>query len=351
MQSPTRLALGALALSALAFSPAAGQERYDVGGDHVAIFNLAGEITLTGTSGGAVTVAVRRGGADAEQLRVDVGDVGGVQALRVIYPSDRVVYDRGGWGGNTEVRVREDGTWDDREQWRGRGDRVRVSSRGSGLDAHADLSIGVPRGQRVEIFLAVGRISAENVDGRVLLDTHAGGVVARSMSGFLSVDTGSGSVEVLGMQGDLEVDTGSGSVRVADVSGSEIGVDTGSGGVEATGLTASRIEIDTGSGGIDLLRSAARDVRLDTGSGSVEAELSGEVENVEVDTGSGSVTLRLPESLSATVAIETGSGGIEVDFPIAITRRSRDELRGQIGDGAGRIVVDTGSGSIRLLRL
>lgn len=351
MQSPTRLTLGALALSALALSPAAAQERYDVGGDHVAVYNLAGEIDLTGVSGGAVTVEIRRGGADAEQLRVAVGDVGGVQALRVIYPSDRVVYDPGNWRGNTEVRVRQDGTWDNREQWRSRGDRVRVSSRGSGLEAHADLTIGVPRGQRVEIFLAVGRITAENVDGRVLLDTHSGGVVARSMRGFLSVDTGSGSVQVMGMDGDLEVDTGSGSVRVSDVRASEIGIDTGSGPVAATGLAASRIEIDTGSGGIDLLRSSASDVRLDTGSGSVEAELSGDVENLEVDTGSGSVTLRLPESLSATVAIETGSGGIEVDFPVSITRRSRDELRGQIGDGSGRIVVDTGSGSIRLLRL
>ena len=351
MQSSTRLTLGALALSALALSPAAAQERFNVGGDHVAVYNLAGEITLTGTSGGAVTVEVRRGGADAEQLRVAVGDVGGVQALRVIYPSDRVVYDRGRWSGNTEVRVREDGTWDDREQWRSRGDRVRVSSRGSGLDAHADLTIGVPRGQRVEVFLAVGRITAENVDGRVVLDTHSGAVLARSMSGFLIVDTGSGSVEVAGMQGDLEVDTGSGSVRVSDVRAREVGVDTGSGSVAATGVTAEVIEIDTGSGGIDLLRSSARDVRLDTGSGSVEAELSGVVDNLEVDTGSGSVTLRLPESLSATLAIETGSGGIEVDFPVSITRRSRDELRGQIGDGGGRIVVDTGSGSIRLLRL
>ncbi|HUG39744.1 MAG TPA: DUF4097 family beta strand repeat-containing protein [Longimicrobiales bacterium] len=351
MGKPMRLMVGAAALSALALSPASAQERYDVGGDRVAIYNLAGAISVTPASGRAVTVDVRRGGGDASGLRVEVGEVGGVQALRVIYPSDRVVYDPGSWRGNTELRVRPDGTWDNREVWRSRGDRVRVSSRGSGMEAHADLTIGVPRGQRIEVYLAVGRITAENVDGHVLLDTHSGGVSARAMSGFLRVDTGSGSVEVLGMQGDLEVDTGSGSVRVRDVRGQEIALDTGSGSVEADGLFASRIEIDTGSGRIDLLRSSAREVRLDTGSGSVEAELSGEIADLEVDTGSGSVSLRLPENLSATLAIETGSGGIEVDFPVSITRRARDELRGQIGDGRGRIVVDTGSGSIRLRRM
>jgi DUF4097 and DUF4098 domain-containing protein YvlB len=114
---------------------------------------------------------------------------------------------------------------------------------------------------------------------------------------------------------------------------------------------AERIVIDTGSGGIDLLRSGARDVRLDTGSGSVEAELGTVIDRLVVDTGSGSVSLRLPENLGATLEIETGSGGIEVDFPVAITRRARDELRGTIGDGRGRITIDTGSGSVRIRRM
>lgn len=352
MVNPMRLVAGTAMLSALTLSPAAAQERYNVGGDHVAIYNLAGEVDVGAAAGREVTVQVTRGGADAEGLRVEVGDIGGgVQALRVIYPSDRVVYDPSGWNGQTEMRVRADGTWGGDSGMRGRGERVRISSRGTGMQAHADLRIGVPRGQRVDIYIGAGRISAENVDGRVRLDTQTGEVVARGMSGWLSIDTGSGSVEVAGMQGELDVDTGSGSVRVSDVRGERLLVDTGSGGVDATGVTASRIEIDTGSGGIDLLRSSAREVRLDTGSGSVDAELSGQIDDLEVDTGSGGVTLRLPESLDATLALETGSGGIDVEFPISVTRRARDELRGQIGSGRGRIVVDTGSGSIRLRRM
>ena len=211
MRSPRRpvlMGVTAIAASVLAVSGAAAQERFNVGGDHVAVYNLAGEVDVVGTTGGDVTVEVRRAGADASQLRVEVGEIGGgVEALRVIYPADRIVYDDGpGWGGSSELRVRPDGTWGGGEGWRNSGDRVRVSGRGSGLEAHADLRIGVPRGQRVDIYLAVGRITAENVEGRILLDTHSGGIIARSMRGFLRADTGSGEVEVAGMEGDLEVD-------------------------------------------------------------------------------------------------------------------------------------------------
>ena len=325
----------------------AAQESYTLRGGEVAIYNLAGEVEVVGVDGDRVSVRVMRGGSDGGELDVQVGEIAGRQTLRVIYPASRVHYDGRGWGGNTTIRVAGDGTWGgDRS-----GDPVRVSSRGSGLDAYADLRIEVPRGQEIDVYIGVGRITASNLDGRVRLDTHSGGVEARGMAGYLNIDTGSGSVEVLGMDGDLDVDTGSGHVYLSDVTGERVGVDTGSGGVDGDGVRAERIEIDTGSGGIELRRSAARDVELDTGSGSVNVELATDVDRLIVDTGSGSVTLRLPEELGARLEIETGSGGIDVDFPVLATRRARDQLRGEIGDGQGRIMIDTGSGSVRIRRM
>lgn len=172
----------------------AAQESHSVRGDAVAIYNLAGEVEVVGASGGEVRVQVMRGGDEGGRLNVQIGEIDGRQALRVIYPSDRIHYDAGGWGGNTEVRVRRDGTWGG--EWRDRGERVRISSRRSGLDAYADLRVEVPRGQQLDLYIAVGRITASNVDGRILLDTRSGGVEARSMSGRLTIDTGSGSVRV-----------------------------------------------------------------------------------------------------------------------------------------------------------
>jgi lia operon protein LiaG len=325
------------------------QERYAIGGSHVAVFNIAGEVQVRGTTGGQVTVEVERGGRAGDDLRVELGEVGGRQTLRVVYPSDRIVYGGRGWSGSTQLRVQPDGTWGgERTSLLRRGRAVTVVGRGRGSEAHANLRIAVPRGQRVDIHLAVGSITAENVDGQVRLDTHAGGVTARQMAGHLTIDTGSGAVEVAGMQGDLLIDTGSGRVRVTDIAGDRVSIDTGSGSVVAEGIAADRLLIDTGSGGIAVRRGSGRDIRLDTGSGSVNAELSGALDRLVIDTGSGSVTLALPHDVDASLVVDTGSGRIDVGLPLSITRQARNELRGVLGAGRGTIRIDTGSGSVRV---
>jgi hypothetical protein len=330
----------AVALSA----PAGAQERYSVGGSEVAIYNLAGQVEVVGGSGSDVVVEVMRGGSDAEQLTVEVGEVRGRETLRVIYPADRVVYERRG-GGNTELRVNDDGTFGG-----GRGgDRVQVSGSGRGLEAYADLRITVPAGKDVAVYLAAGEINASDVSSDLRLDTHSGAVEARGIRGDLLVDTGSGSVVVEEVAGAVNVDTGSGSVTINDVNGGDVRVDTGSGGVRGSNITAGSVNVDTGSGGVELFRVGSADVYVDTGSGSVEVEITTDIDRLEVDTGSGSVTVRMPADVGASVEVETGSGGIDVDLPLQIRSVRRDYLRGEIGDGRGTIVIDTGSGSIRLL--
>ena len=85
-------------------------------------------------------------------------------------------------------------------------------------------------------------------------------------------------------------------------------------------------------------------------SGSVSADLNGEVWNVGVETGSGDVTLKMPPTIGAEVDIETSSGDIETDFEVAVTRHARDHMTGRIGDGRGKIAIETGSGGIKLVK-
>ena len=91
--------------------------------------------------------------------------------------------------------------------------------------------------------------------------------------------------------------------------------------------------------------------RVDTGSGDVEVRLLAPCDDIEIDTGSGSVTLAVPEGLSAQVEIETGSGGIDLGFPVQVRKLESDHVTGQIGDGRGRLRIDTGSGSVRLIKI
>jgi hypothetical protein len=339
-------------LVASRIADAQATERRTVTGAAVAIYNLAGRVRIEGAGGADVMVEVTRGGADAGRLRVETGPRRDWQTLRVIYPADRIVYPRlGGWGSRTTLRVDDQGYFDDSGDWRGsRSGRVEIRGSGSGLEAWADLRIIVPRGKRVAVHLAAGEVTASNVDGDLEVDVSAATITTERTRGRLSLDTGSGSVRVTDAQGSVNLDTGSGSVTVSDVRGDELRMDTGSGSISGRNIEVRTLTADIGSGGLRLSGVKASRVSLDTGSGGTELELLTDVEDVNVDAGSGPISLRLPAGVGAEVEIETGSGGIETDFPIEVTRWERNYLRGRLGDGKGRIRIDSGSGGVRLLR-
>lgn len=337
-------------------APAVGQraERHALRGADVAIYNLAGRVTIERGTGADVVVEVTRGGSDAERLRVETGPLRGRGTVRIVYPDDNITYAAGrGWGASATLHVRDDGTFGDSDHgggWRGEGRRVRITTRGGGLEAHADLRVLVPAGQKIAVYLGLGEAAASDVEGDLRIDLAAAGVRTQRTKGTLVLDTGSGKIEVTDAEGDVTLDTGSGGVSATRVRGPQLNIDTGSGGVTVSEAAVDALRIDTGSGGVNATAVRARDISIDTGSGSVTLTLSSDVESLSIDTGSGGVTLAVPESLGAQVEIETGSGNIDFAFPVQATRMGRSHFRGTIGDGRGRIVVETGSGSVRLRR-
>lgn len=245
---PTKVA--ALAAAVLIAGPLSGQEVERISGRSVSVYNLAGQVQIVRGSGPDVVVRITRGGSDASELRVETGVVRDRSSLRIIFPSDEIVYPELGRGSNTTVSVRGDGTFSDGDN--GRGDRVRIQGRGSGLEAWADLVIEVPEGKDFALYVAVGEVEATGITGDLRIDTGSGGVTATGITGSLEIDTGSGSITARDINGDLGVDTGSGRVEVSGVTGRRIEIDTGSGGVSGSRLEADVLIVDTGSGSIEL---------------------------------------------------------------------------------------------------
>jgi hypothetical protein len=335
----------------------ASTERYFMSGQRIEICNLAGTMRVVQGAGPRAEVLVTRGGPDAARLRVVQSTRDGESRLHVIYPGSRVVYPRRnggswqGWGSRTTLTVDNDGCLGNGSRHFSFGShRVTIVGSGSGLHAWADVELRVPRGCRTIYRLGVGEMSAVGVDGDLTLDVAAASVTAERTSGSLLVDTGSGSVVLRGNRGDISVDTGSGHVEFADLNGGEVKVDTGSGGVEGTGVVAENLLVDTGSGsvGLDGVRSGR--INIDTGSGGVRVGLLEAPRSLLVDTGSGGVTIVGPANLGAEIEFETGSGHIESDYTMTVESKDHGYLRGTIGDGRGRIRVDTGSGGVRLRR-
>ena len=349
MQVLPTLTLGCLLLLP-AVARAQQGERYTLNADEVAIYNLAGSLTVEPGAGG-LSVEVTRGGGDAARLRVERGELEGRETLRVVYPGESIVYGGIEPGSSTTLRVREDGTFGDGDSGDGdRGRKVKVAGGGDGLRAHADLTVRMPAGSRVSLHLAVGRVAISRVNGELVVDGHSAPVTATGTRGTLVLDVGSGPVRVSDAEGSLNVDTGSGGVEVSKFTGGELSIDTGSGGVVGSELRAGEIRIDTGSGDIELTAVTSPVLTLETGSGRIAAELRGTLRELAVETGSGDISVRAPASLAAEVEIETASGGIETDFALQVTRHSRDHVVGRIGDGTGRVAIETGSGDVRLLK-
>lgn len=345
--------VAAIVLPALAFpqSLAAQAEQRSIRGAQVSIYNLAGQVRAMAGTGDAVTVEITRRGADRDKLRIETGTVRSRETLRIVYPADRIVYPELRNRTRISLRVREDGTFSDEGWTRDSRDEVEIRDSGSGLEAFADLVVRVPRGQKIDLYLGVGRVEVANVEGDILVDVGAAEVDIAGTKGNLTLDTGSGRVAVRDATGSLNIDTGSGGVTIDRVKGDVLNIDSGSGGIQASDVDMRDLEADIGSGGLRFYRTKATNITVEAGSGGVNLELLSNVENLEVETGSGGATIRLPATVSAELEAETGSGGFSTDFEITTRRVSRNHVVGRIGDGKGRIRLEAGSGSIRLLKM
>jgi lia operon protein LiaG len=338
--------------SLVAQGASAATEQRSIRGAQVAIYNLVGKLKAIPGTGDAVVVEIARGGADASKLKIESGSLRGRETLRIVYPSDRIVYPEMRYRSRTSVNVRPDGTFSDGGDWNEWRDRDRVEIRGSGdgLEAYADLTVRVPKGQKIELFLAVGRLEIQNVEGDLMVDVASADVDISGTKGPLSLDTGSGRVTVKDATGNLSLDSGSGGLMVDRVKGGTLHIDSGSGGVEGNDIEVAELNADVGSGGLRLYKVKSPVVTAETGSGGITIEILSDIQRLSVETGSGGATVRVPATLSAEIDAETGSGGFSTDFEVTTRRVGRNHISGRIGDGKGRISIEAGSGSVRLLK-
>jgi lia operon protein LiaG len=343
----------ALLVAAIVPASAGGQqpERFTLEGRTAAVYNLVGRMKVERGSGDRIVVEVTRVGTDAGRLTIATGVVRGRSALRVTYPSDVILYQDSNNRGRSTFDVNDDGTFGDDDRG-GSTDRHRIEVRswGSGLDAHADLRVLVPNGMTLFIRTGVGETTVDNVEGTLDVSSSAGHVSVSHLRGPLTIDNGSGGTELTDVTGDVNLDSGSGGATLDGIRGGTLHMDVGSGSLRGRAIEMREIVADVGSGGVRLAGVKTQKLHLETGSGGSDVELLTPVDDVQIEAGSGGVTLRLPSSLGATVDIETGSGGIDTDFEVKVSRMERRALRGTVGDGRGRIKIESGSGNVRLLK-
>ncbi len=203
-----------------------------------------------------------------------------------------------------------------------------VKNKRYGNNVSISYEIVVPADTRVKSDTGSGSQTITDIRGPVTADTGSGRITLTNIGNAVDASTGSGSIVADGVAGAFEAHTGSGSVRLTQTAPGDVVVTTGSGGSELSGVVGA-LKVRAGSGRVV-----------------VDGVQKGEW---NLDTGSGSVHVSLPDDAAFELDAETGSGSINIDHPLTVKGRiSKRHLRGQVRGGGDLLIVETGSGSIKI---
>jgi Putative adhesin len=310
------LALGLLSASCRGGPPATGSfER---------TFNISGPVRLElNNAAGDVTI---RGGADGS-----VHIHGDVRVSGIGF-------------GNAQQRLNEIVSNPPLEQ---KGDTVRI---GKDLARMHNLSIAyvieVPQSTEISTKLASGAQNISGIRGPVQADAASGAIRANNIDRAVHLATASGAVEAENCGDELRVSTASGSVTADNVKG-DVLINAMSGSIQVA-KPGARVEARAASGSIEV-RGANNDVKARAASGriAVQGNPSGN-SYWDLKTASGAVEISVPSNANFHLSAAAKTGGIRTDIPIVIEEQSKRSLRAHMGDGGGRVEIQTASGTIRV---
>lgn len=233
-----------------------------------------------------------------------------------------------------------------------------------------DYTIEVPKRFGAHVVTTSGDVEITTVAGAVQVNATSGDVLLRDVGGESAVELTSGTIVAENLGGDLRVAASSGDARVRRVKG-VVAIQATSGNVDASEIGGDAIiHLVTGKLG---LKGCLGNVNFSTASGDAEIEevlgsvsassSSGNLDVVIVpvgekefrlNTSSGNVVLNyLPvENYGFYLDVNTCTGTIEGDLEIRhLDKIARRTLKGVVGSGKGRVMIETASGNVSIVEL
>lgn len=214
-----------------------------------------------------------------------------------------------------------------KNSWRG--------GRDDGNIGRATYDVTVPAGVRATLSAISGSVDASGIRGHLEVSNVSGSVNVRDLGSSLSVESVSGSVTAANVATDVRVENVSGRISITNTRGA-VSVETVSGSIAIDGAAGQRVHATTVSGSIEFTGALSPTGRY------------------EFETHSGGASLALAGNSNAAISVETFSGSVRNDFPGAVRRRNADPEDDRtnfdyvIGQGAGRVRVETFSGSVHI---
>jgi len=185
----------------------------------------------------------------------------------------------------------------------------------------------------------------------VRLESFGGGLIAKiNKPIFLTNQSVSVSLDVqVPNESDLELTTHNGAVEIRNITGRLNGT-THNGRITAEQVSGTA-ELHTHNGSVTC-REISGDSRLKSHNGSIRvyySEAAPSICDISIITYNGGIEIETPSNYSGEFNASTHNGSIRTDLPITIVGKiSKSKLTGKIGNGQGRLHLETHNGSIRV---
>ncbi|HUS74190.1 MAG TPA: DUF4097 family beta strand repeat-containing protein [Sedimentisphaerales bacterium] len=199
-----------------------------------------------------------------------------------------------------------------------------------------------------------GSITAENIKGPAKLDTSFGSINCKNISGGdIKLKTSSGKITLTKAAfGDCDVHTSFGSITSGELTGNSLKLKSNSGNINLTEASADTTNIHTSFGRITCRQITSSDLTARSSSGSIDIACSDSTPpeiNANVVTSFGSIDFVTPPNFAGQVELATSFGSINTNLPITIIGEvGKKKLTGKIGEGKGKLHLQTNSGSIKI---
>ncbi|MCP4614081.1 MAG: DUF4097 domain-containing protein [Planctomycetes bacterium] len=157
------------------------------------------------------------------------------------------------------------------------------------------LDVQVPNESGLELTTHNGSVEITNITGRLNGTTHNGRITTEQVSGTAALHTHNGSVTCRQISGDSRLKSHNGSIRV------------------------------------------------------YYSEAAPSICDISLITYNGGIEIETPENFSGEFNASTHNGSIRTDLPITIVGKiSKSKLTGKIGNGQGKLHLETHNGSIKV---
>ena len=165
----------------------------------------------------------------------------------------------------------------------------------NGESISVDLDVSVPYDTALDLFTHNGAVRISHIHANAKAKTHNGSITLESTTGNTNLETHNGGINCGDISGDVTAKTHNGGVKIAYNETSDTAI------------------------------------------------------NAYAKTHNGGISLKAPPVLSATIEIPTHNGSLRTEMPITIAGKiGKKHIKGTIGEGEGKIRMETYNGSIHL---